>query len=183
MNTTQRKALIATVLLVAATGAWLVWGYRSQHPAGQEARPGDPVQATRQLWAQQLRDVKGIEQPLKQWQGKLLVVNLWATWCAPCRAEMPAFSRLQDKYAAKGVQFVGITLDSPTRVEEYAAQTPTRYPLLIGSHTLIPVFAGLGNVAGSVPFTVILGRDGQVIRAHQGYWKEAALDAILSELN
>lgn len=182
MKHTLRKALVATVVLAAATGAWLTYGYRCQHPPGLDTHPTDPTQATGQLLAQTLRDTQGVEQPLKQWQGKLLVVNLWATWCAPCRAEMPAFSRLQDKYADKGVQFVGITLDSPARVQDYAAQTPTRYPLLIGSHTLIPVFAGLGNVAGSVPFTVIFGRDGRLVRAHQGYWKEADLDTALGEL-
>lgn len=183
MNRSSRNALIATLLLLGAASGWLSYSYRSQHPPGQDTRPSDPTTATRQLLAQSLRDVKGIDQPLKQWQGKVLVVNLWATWCAPCRAEIPAFSRLQRKHAGKGIQFIGITLDSPARVEAFVAHTPAGYPLLIGSHTLIPLFASLGNVAGSVPFTIIIGRDGQLVRAHQGYWKEAALDAVLAELN
>ena len=183
MNRTRRNVLIATVPLLATVAVYLLFSYRAQHPPGRDTMPPDPALATTQLLAQTLRDTKGVEQPLNQWRGKVLVVNLWATWCMPCRAEMPAFSRLQQKYADKGVQFVGITLDSPARVEEYAAQTPTSYPLLIGSHTLIPVVAGLGNVAASVPFTVIFDRTGKLARAHQGYWKEAELDATLAELN
>ena len=88
--------------------------------------------AVAQLFASHLDDVQGQPHAFSRWQGKTLVVNFWATWCPPCRQEMPVFSRLQDRYAAQGVQFVGIALDSTESVRAFAGRSPVNYPLLIG---------------------------------------------------
>ncbi|KYC29050.1 protein of unknown function [Sterolibacterium denitrificans] len=170
------------MLLLAAVAVWLLKEPLERRLAGQDARVADAAQAAERLFAEKIHDLAGIEQPFSQWKGKLLVVNLWATWCPPCRTEMPGFSRLQAKYAAKNVQFVGIALDTPERVRAFAAQTPVDYPLLIGSQALTPIFAVFGNTTGGLPFTVILDRDGQMVRARLGLWREAALDAALAEL-
>jgi thiol-disulfide isomerase/thioredoxin len=183
-STLRRNLVLALVLLVVAA-AWLVYVWRMEHPPGRDvALSAAPVssRAATALLAQTLPDVKGIAQPLAQWRGQWLVVNLWATWCTPCRAEMPAFSRLQRKYAGRGVQFIGITLDTQARIDEFLTQTSVGYPLLLGSHTLIPLFAELGNTAGGLPFTILIDRQGRLLRAHQGIWREAELDAVLASL-
>lgn len=178
-----KRPLAAIMLLLAAVALWLLKGplERGFGLSGQAARPANTAQAAEQLFSQKIPDLAGIEQPFSQWQGKLLVVNLWATWCPPCRTEMPGFSRLQAKYADKNVQFVGIALDTPERVQAFAAQTPVNYPLLIGSQALTPIFAAFGNTTGGLPFTVILDRDGRVAHARLGLWQETALDAALAE--
>ena len=143
----------------------------------------DVARASVSLWALRLPDVQGRPQALQQWQGKLVVLNLWATWCLPCRAEMPGFSRLQEKHASKGVQFVGIALDTPEQVADYAARMVIRYPLLAGDSSLFPLFSRLGNPHGNVPYTLIFGRDGRLLKTHMGYWPERDLEKTLMELN
>jgi thiol-disulfide isomerase/thioredoxin len=75
----------------------------------------------------------------------VLIVNYWATWCQPCREEMPGFSRLQDKYRDKGVQFVGISSDTADKIIEFQKTTPVNYPLLIGDIGIMESSAKLGN--------------------------------------
>lgn len=141
-----------------------------------------PAPLARPLPSLHLPDLQGRTQSLYQWSGRILVINLWASWCPPCRAEMPGFSRLQEKYAGKNVQFVGIALDQPENVAEFARGTPVSYPLLLANNSHLPVFADLGNRAGSLPFTVIFTPDGQLRHIHRGYWQEDELDDILGEL-
>ena len=73
-------------------------------------------------------DVEGREQALGQWQGKVLVVNFWATWCAPCREEMPEFVRAQAELGGKGLQFVGIAVDQADKVRQFAQEIGINYP-------------------------------------------------------
>ena len=74
-------------------------------------------------------DIDGQAQSLGQWQKKLLVINFWATWCAPCKEEMPIFAKLQQQFARNGVQFVGIAADSRANVVNFSQKTPVGYPL------------------------------------------------------
>ncbi len=178
----NRLALLATVALLAASAGYFTAIHREQNSSAQEVTPSDSTLATSRLLELSLADVKGDAQPLRQWQGKLLVVNFWASWCTPCREEIPGFSRLQEKFAAKGVQFVGIAFDSADNVEKFSSQTSPAYPLLIANNGLLPVAVGLGNVAGGLPFTVIVDRGGHLSQSRVGIWKEAALETTLTEL-
>lgn len=119
---------------------------------------------------------------LSQWRGKVLVVNFWATWCLPCREEIPALMRVQHNYAANGVQFVGIAIDNVSKVREYAEEMHINYALLIGSMETLGVTKDLGNRAGVLPFTVVLDHDGKVAYAHAGQLSEALLRAVLAPL-
>lgn len=143
----------------------------------------DRAQAIAALWALRLPDVQGRTQAMQQWQGKQVVLNLWATWCTPCRTEMPGFSRLQEKFSSRGVQFVGVALDTPEQVADYAARMAIPYPLLMGDSRLLPLFSQLGNPHGNVPYTLIFGRDGRLLKTHMGYWPESDLERTLMELN
>jgi peroxiredoxin len=129
-----------------------------------------------------LPDLTGKTQRLAQWQGKILVVNYWATWCAPCRQEMPAFSRLHDKYAAKGVQFVGISIDSAEKVEAFQKETPVSYPLLIGSMSTMESAVALGNINQGLPYTAILDSQGNLVATKLGRLAEDKLEAQLETL-
>lgn len=183
MNPIARYALIATLAITAAVAGFVVATLGDQEPAKPPDISPDRVKlATSQLLALTLPDSSAVGQALRQWQGKVLVVNFWATWCPPCREEMPGFSRLQAKYAAKGVQFVGIAFDSADKVKEFSNLTPVSYPLLIGGSALMPITAELGDAAGGLPFTVIIGRDGSLLKTRLGLWKEAALEGILADL-
>lgn len=129
-----------------------------------------------------LNDLKGQPQALSQWRGKLLIVNYWATWCIPCREEMPGFSRLQDKYHDKGVQFVGISIDNAAKIAEFVKLTPVSYPLLIGDIGVMENSAALGNTRQALPFTAVFDRQGRLVSTKLGRLPEAILERQLIEL-
>jgi thiol-disulfide isomerase/thioredoxin len=112
----------------------------------------------------------------------VLIVNFWATWCAPCREEMPMFMRLQAEQGAKGVQFVGIAVDNADKVRDYAADLKLNYPTLIGGFGAMELSKTLGNAIMALPFTVIIDRAGKVAHTQLGPLKEEQLRSILGQL-
>jgi peroxiredoxin len=134
------------------------------------------------LLALSLPDTHGVTQPLGQWRGKVLVVNFWATWCEPCREEMPEFVRAQRDLGPQGVQFVGIAVDKPDKVAQFAKELDLNYPALIGGYDTVDLSKPLGNGLAALPFTVILDREGRVAHAQMGALKPTQLRAILRNL-
>jgi peroxiredoxin len=129
-----------------------------------------------------LPDTKGKETPLAQWKGKVVVVNFWATWCVPCREEMPEFVVTQRELGGRGVQFVGIAIDQPDKIDAFAAELNLNYPALVGGFGAIELSKTLGNRYGALPFTVIVDRAGRVAHTQLGRLKEPQLRTILTHL-
>jgi thiol-disulfide isomerase/thioredoxin len=129
-----------------------------------------------------LTDLKGQPQNFGQWRGKLLIVNYWATWCHPCREEMPGFSRLQNKYRDNGIQFVGISIDNADKIIEFQKATPVSYPLLIGGIATMENSAALGNTQQALPFTAVFDREGRLFSTKLGRVAEPELERQLVEL-
>ena len=119
---------------------------------------------------------------LNQFQGKPVVLNFWATWCPPCREEMPAFSRLQTKYAANGVEFVGIALDTPDNVIAFLKQIPVSYPLLLAESEGMELTQQLGNSRLALPYTVVLGPNEKPLLIRLGKVPEQELDDLLGKI-
>lgn len=164
------------VLLAAAAGYRLgVVGKNAEIPTAATA-------TALPIFELALADLKGQAQSLAQWRGKVLIVNYWATWCLPCREEMPGFSRLQDKYRDKGVQFVGISIDTADKIIEFQKTTPVTYPLLIGDITVMENSAKLGNSRQALPFTAVFDRDGRLSATKLGRLSEPELERQLAEL-
>ena len=134
------------------------------------------------LFAIALPDADGHEQALDQWKGKVLVVNFWATWCAPCREEMPEFVKIQRELGGRGLQFVGIAIDEPDKVKEYSTELGLNYPALIGGYGAIELSKTLGNRVGALPFTIIVDRSGRIVHTQLGPLREATLRSIVSQL-
>jgi thiol-disulfide isomerase/thioredoxin len=166
-------AFLAVAVIAGAAGFYL---------KRENVSPPVVESAAQALMSIPLTDLSGTRQALAQWRGKVLVVNLWATWCAPCRAEMPALMRVQRRFASNGVQLVGIALDSASKVREFAGETRIDYTLLIGGMDTLEVSRDLGNRAGVLPFTVVLNRAGNVAYTHAGPLTEDALAEVLSPL-
>ena len=140
-----------------------------------------PTDATA-LLALSLPDAGGHPQPIAQWQGKVLVVNFWATWCAPCREEMPDLVRAQKEYGAKGLQIVGIAADNADKVQQFAKEIELNYPALIGGYAAIDLSKELGNSLVALPFTLILDRRGKVAYTHLGPVKPDKLRDVVTKL-
>lgn len=131
-----------------------------------------------------LSDLSGRQHNISEWRGKILVINFWATWCPPCLKEIPDFIALQEQYADKGVQFIGIALEDKEPVAEYAAKNKINYPILLGGDNGIALANQLGNSVDAVPYTLIVDRQGQIIHRHPGeFSKEQILDVIAPMLN
>jgi thiol-disulfide isomerase/thioredoxin len=171
-----RAAVIVTLALAAAGAGVYLGGQRSS------AVIADP-KAAAQLMSLTLQDSDGRAQSLSQWRDRVLVVNFWATWCPPCLEEIPAFSRLSTKHAGKGVQFVGIGIDSQDNVRRFASELPVPYPLLVGNMDTMRTATALGNTVQGLPFTVVLDRRGAPREVKTGILPEAKLDQILARLS
>jgi thiol-disulfide isomerase/thioredoxin len=140
-----------------------------------------PPGAAAAVFAARLDDLSGQPQALAQWRGKILVVNFWAAWCPPCRDEMPAFSRLQSEYAGRGVQFVGIALDSAENVKSFSENLRVSYPLLLGGEGGDDLARAIGNRSVALPYTLIIDADGTARASRLGYLAERDLEALLEQ--
>lgn len=129
-----------------------------------------------------LPDKDGNMHSVQEWNDRVLVINFWATWCPPCRDEIPEFIKLQDKYAERGLQFIGIALHKPEEVQNFVAEMGMNYPVLVGEQTVIRVAEDYGNRIGILPYTVIIGRDQRIAFIKKGPLHYAEADAIIAAL-
>lgn len=165
---------VGLLALLAGIALWL---------AGDESpRTGAPDLAPAALYAATFKDASGAPQSLGQFEGKVVVLNFWATWCAPCREEMPGFARLQKRWGPRGVQFVGLANDDPARVARFAHELSIDYPLLVGAADVDELARRLGDLDGVLPYTVILDPRGAVLKQKAGAYTTPALDAILAQV-
>ena len=132
------------------------------------------------LYGQTLPDAAGKQQALAQWKGQALVVNFWAPWCGPCVQEMPELSALA---ATTGkAKVIGIGIDSPSNIAEFASKYKIAYPLYVAGMSGTDLSRQFGNAQGGLPFTVLIGADGQVKRTYLGKLKFDQLKADLATL-
>lgn len=159
---TRRQWLLGAggVLAAAGAGVWAWQRWSGQAGAGQTA-------AEQAFWALQLPGLDGQLQALQQYQGRPLLVNFWATWCPPCKMEIPWFIEFQEQYGEKGFQVLGVSVDDPPeRLPPFAREYGTNYPLLVGADR-DDVQEAFGPIFG-IPVTVIIGRDGRICKRHLG---------------
>ncbi len=174
-NTAKRWIIVAVVAALAlAAGAWVA---HERSGAGS----ADPAAAAA-LFNLALPDPAGKEQRFDQWRGKVVVVNFWATWCAPCREEMPEFIRAQKEHGDKGLQFVGIAVDQADKVQQYVAEIGLNYPALIGGFGAMELSKTLGNDLMALPFTVVLDRKGSIAHTQLGVLKPDKLASLVKSL-
>ena len=160
---------VALLAALAGTALWL--GERSNAPMPRAA----PAIAPTALYASSFRDAGGEMRSLGQFQGRLLVLNFWATWCAPCRAEMPAFSQVSRNWASRRVQFVGLSSERPEVIAAFTREVPVSYPLWSGDG-VETLAERLGNRAGVLPYTAIIDPSGKVLETKVGPYTEAELE-------
>jgi len=135
-----------------------------------------------ELGSASFADLEGRPRRLTEWRGKILVCNFWATWCAPCREEIPLLISAQHKYGPSGVEIVGIAIDNVSKVREFSTSFKISYPVLLAEAEGLDLMRRLGNSAGGLPYTVIAGRDGAPIHRKLGALKPSELDDFLGPL-
>jgi thiol-disulfide isomerase/thioredoxin len=161
------------VLLTAALSAAAVLGYLTYRLVGVPETPGaDDVPAAAappavaSLPDFSLANLAGDQQSIQSWPGKPLLINFWATWCAPCLREIPMLKELQT--SRPDLQVVGIAIDKPDLVAKFAGDIQFNYPILIGQNEAWAAAGALGVNIYALPFTIFTGGDGSILGVHTG---------------
>jgi len=174
MTRPLRTALIAAAVATALAAGILV---------DLTLRSGTPgADAVSALTVAQFKDLSGQPASLEPWQGRVLVVNFWASWCPPCLEEIPGLVRIHRELEPKGLQVVGIAVDSADNARLLAAQLGVSYPVFVTGVEVIDLTRRLGNRAGALPYTLVLDRSGKVVTTHLGIISEAELARIIIPL-
>ena len=173
MALARRAALILGGVAVAAAAAGFLAG-----PLLLKR----PPESGAALAAATFTDLQGKPRRIEEWRGQVVVVNFWATWCPPCREEIPMLMGVRQKYAQKGVEIVGIAIDFASKVQEYSAKEKITYPILIADPGGLDLVRKLGNKTGGLPYTVLLDRKGEAGRSKLGALKQGELEALLKEM-
>ena len=162
------------VLCIAA--AALTGGIYSQHLSAANDNSQKPMPEFT------LPDLNGKQRSSSEWQGKILVINFWATWCPPCRKEIPEFIALQEQLDPKGVQFIGIAIEEKQPVDEFLTFVDINYPTLIAGDLGRDFSAPFGNKIGAIPYTVVVNRQGDIVEQHSGKLSRPQLLKLLAPL-
>jgi thiol-disulfide isomerase/thioredoxin len=194
-------ALIAVVAVWAGVRVYSIHAAASRSPVdggiavpvGEASAPGPsdltasmadapptPVKIPEHMPSFSLESSLGKPTPISTWSGKSLVLNFWATWCAPCRREIPLLQTLGGKWADKDIEVVGIAVDHRDEVLAFANQFKITYPLLIGEQDALDVAAAFGVETPVFPFTVFTDRRGEVVALFLGELHRPQADLILT---
>lgn len=133
-----------------------------------ELTSDESQQGAQAILATQLPDLDGNDQAVSQWLGKVIVVNFWATWCTPCREEIPEFIEAQKKYGGQGLMFVGIAIDQADKVKMFSKEFGINYPVLVGSMNTWSLLEAAGNRHSALPYTVVIDRSGELVENYLG---------------
>ena len=126
-----------------------------------------------------LPDVSGTQHDLSEWDGKNRILNFWATWCAPCRREIPLLKAFQEEQGGNGFQVIGIAVDFPEPVAHYAEAAEFNYPILVGEQDAMAVAESSGVEFVGLPFTMFVASDGELLSAYIGELHQSHLDTII----
>lgn len=158
----MKKITAFVVIAVLFTSIGIYFGVKRLQPSA----PADTAVAA--LMQVSMKDNGGKQRKMSEWQGKVLLLNFWATWCPPCVSEMPELVALQNELAGKNLQVVGIGIDSPSNIREFAEKHQITYPLLLGGLEGSELSRQFGNQSGGLPFTILIGPDGSVRQIYMG---------------
>ena len=127
-------------------------------------------------------DLAGRPRSLSEWKGRPLLCNFWASWCAPCREELPLLDAIQREHAANGLQVVGIAVDRAANISDYLKSIKIGYTVLVAEAEAIQLMQRLGNSSGALPFSVAIDRSGRIRQRKLGAYSAAELAAEVRDL-
>jgi len=171
--------ILAVAIAALAAGYWFGTG---RQPETSKQPQGVVSTTPTRLLDFTLPDLEGKKHNLSDWQGKVIVVNFWATWCPPCRTEIPMFLEYYAKYRDRGLVFIGVAIDKKEDVETYVDTMFIDYPILLGNETSLDLMTQYGNRVGSLPYNVLIDRNGDIVNTKKGSYTHAELEKLLKPL-
>jgi thiol-disulfide isomerase/thioredoxin len=129
-----------------------------------------------------LPDVNGEMREVSEWDGNVVILNFWATWCTPCLKEIPEFIQLQEIYGEQGLQFIGIALQEAEDVKPFMQKIAMNYPSLLGIEKVTEVAKSFGNRFVVLPYTVVIDRDSKIVYIHSGPIKYEETEALIKSI-
>lgn len=186
-----KKLLIAALLVLAAAGGFLLRQSMDHDDATAASGGGAAADTATQSAADAatpvtvaftLPDLEGNMRDFSEWDGKARIVNFWATWCAPCRREIPLLKKTQQEFAASGLQIIGIAVDFTDDVIAYAQDAEFNYPILVGQEDAMAVAESSGVQFIGLPFTMVVAPGGQLLSVHLGEIHEPEIRSIVEQL-
>lgn len=174
MTPGRREALVLGLAGIAAVAAGFLAG-----PALLQSGRGREEGL---LQSASFPDLDNRTRRLSEWRGKVLVCNFWATWCAPCREEIPMLVAARQKYASGGAEIVGIAIDNGAKVRQFSVSFDISYPILLAGADGLELMRQLGNSSGGLPYTVVADRQGALVHRKLGALKPGELDGLLGPL-
>jgi thiol-disulfide isomerase/thioredoxin len=170
--------LVSTAILALVGGYWLAQSTRAPETTAENT----PAYGGGEMIDFRLPDLDGKTRALEDWRGRVIVLNFWATWCPPCREEIPLFIALQKKHAADGLQVIGVAVDNKASVLAYRQSAGINYPILMGGDNAMEVAAKYGDRMNSLPYSVIISRGGSITTRKLGAFDEVELNGRILPL-
>ncbi|MFM9835603.1 MAG: TlpA family protein disulfide reductase [Methylophilaceae bacterium] len=178
----NKKLTLAGYLILTLCFGFIVHSVFFKNQSVQTSTSTASAPSIQTLFAANFPDENGKQQNLKQWQGKIIVLNFWATWCPPCREEMPELSKLNTQYQNKNVVVIGVSTDDVPTVKKFTEETKVSYSLLAADMAGSDLAFTLGNDQDVLPYTVIIKPDGTVAKTFFGRLSMPKLEEALNNL-
>jgi thiol-disulfide isomerase/thioredoxin len=173
--------IVALALTSAAAGLALSVWLRPTPPAPTLPANVQPLAIGDRRLDVTLPDRDGRPRRLSEWDGQLVVLNFWASWCGPCREEMPMLDAARRRHAGKGVEIIGVAAEDAAPALAFLRTHPVDYPILIDAPGAGPDLSlRMGNVRSVLPFNVLVGRDGRILAQRIGNMNESTFEAWIA---
>ena len=184
----MKTIIIVLIALAAAAGGYFLQQNLQSSSTEQTIKTHppkvSPVSVVGQLRPDfKLPDLEDKQRSISEWDGKIRLVNFWATWCPPCLREMPAFIEMQEQYAEKDFVVIGIAIDYKDTVQDFVDSLGVNYPILYGEMAALELTTLYGNRLGVLPFSVFVGKDNKIISVHNGEITAETIKNILLSQN
>lgn len=173
MTPRRRNTLLLAGVAAAAAGVGFLAG-----PGSLDRGQG----GSNALQAATFADLEGRPRKLEEWRGKILILNFWASWCAPCLEEIPILITVRHAYWHFGVEIVGIAVDLPSKIVEFSRRLSITYPVLLADAGALDLMRLLGNTGAGLPFTVFLDREFKPVKRKLGALQRSEVEAALTDL-
>ena len=171
--------LFIVAMVLASAGGYALQKYLNPNLAQIQHQNNPAIGLQRPEFA--AADLDGKLRNIKEWDGELIFLNFWATWCPPCLKEIPDFIELQKQYGSQGFQIIGIAIDDEEAVRDYVIEVGMNYPTMVLESEGVGLAKRFGNGAGILPYTVIIKRDGEISNTITGELSKIRAKELMEE--